>query len=182
MQIGGLAARYAQAVIDLGLPPAEFTKVQKEISQFAALYAGSAELPNLFDNPSFSVDERKAVLVKLSEKMSLSPTTRNFLSLLVDKDRTRLIPEVAYGLEQHADTTAGVVRAIVKVADELKPAQTKKLTDSLTKLAGRPVRVDTRVDSTVMGGVVVEMDGKVYDGSVRTRLERLRESILEETR
>ncbi len=182
MNVGGLASRYAKAIIELELTPAERSAVERELSRFVELYAGSADLRRLLENPSFAREQRKSVLRSLSQKLGFSSTTIKVLSLLVDKDRTRLLPEIAQVLRQYENAQKGIVRAVVTAPDALAEPQKLQLKSALSKVAGSPVDLETRVDATLLGGVVVEMDGTVFDGSVRTRIEKIRESILEEIR
>lgn len=182
MQVGGLAERYAKALLEIEKGKLSLDDLQKEISGFAALYLESADFRLLLDNPSFSIEERKAVLQALTMKAKANKITQNFLFLLCDKERTKLLPDIAKALERHTDSRSGVVRAKVKSAVALSKKQTEALSKALSKLKGKPVKVSADVRSGLMGGVVVEMDGKVYDGSIRKRLETIRESILRETR
>ena len=182
MQVGGLAERYAKALLDIDKGKLSLEALQQEISEFAGLYANSSDFRMLLENPSFSIEERKAVLKVITDKAKASPIARNFLFLLCDKERTRFLPDIAKALERHTDLQSGIVRAKVESATPLSKKQTEALSKALSELKGKPVRVSTGVRSNLMGGVVVEMDGKVYDGSIRKRLETIRESILRETR
>lgn len=182
MRDNGLSTRYAKAVIELGLAKPALEKVQKEFSQIAELYEKSSELRNVLANPSVTLEERKTIVRQIATKLLLTPTTRNLLLLLCDKDRTQLIPSISDELEAYADAQAGIKRAKVISSGALQPTQLSQLTQALTEVAGGPVRLESAVDERLIGGVVVELEGRVYDGSVRKRLEMIKDSILRETR
>jgi F-type H+-transporting ATPase subunit delta len=177
-----LAGRYAKAVIDLDLPKPALEKVQKELTRVAELYAASTDLRIVLANPAVSLEERKGIVRQIATKLLLSPTVRNLLLLLCDKDRSTLIPEIAAAVEAHVDSLAGIKRAKVTSSGALQPTQISQLNTALSAVAGGPVRIETAVDERLIGGIVVELDGKVYDGSVRKRLEMIKDSIVRVTR
>jgi F-type H+-transporting ATPase subunit delta len=181
---GGLSERYARALYELDLAASGMTlsQVQRELSLFAQLYMECSDLKHLFENPSFSVEERKAVVNEVVTNKKLSKTTKHFLFLMCDNGRTRLLPEVAEHLQRFVDRDAGIVQASVTSAGQLDDKQEKALTEVLAEMRGAPVKVSIQVDSELIGGVVVTMEGKVYDGSVEKQLESIREAILRETR
>lgn len=180
MQVGGLAERYAKALVKLEIPGLSLVALQQEISTIAGIYTTSDDFRQVLENPSFSIEERKAVIDAVVKRAGASRTTRNALHLLCDKERTGILPDLARALERYTDNQSGIVRAHVKAASALKPAQTAALTKALSEIQSKPVKLTSEVRPELLGGVVVEMDGKVYDGSVRKRLHTIRESILKD--
>jgi F-type H+-transporting ATPase subunit delta len=176
--MGGLAERYVKALVTMDLGDIPLERLRDELSSLADLYTKSRSLRHLFENPAFRQAERRASLDKLVERLALSRLTRNFLMLLTDKKRTRLLPPIARELERYTDAKAGILRARVKVAAPLSPVQQTKLQTVLRELRGRPVHLTTEVHPSLLGGIVVEMEGFVYDGSVHSRLESIREQML----
>ena len=180
----GLSERYARALYELDLAASGLTlsQVQKELSLFSRLYMECNDLKHLFDNPSFSIEDRKAVVEQVVAGKKMSKTTKHFLFLMCDNERTRLLPEVAEHLQRFVDRDAGIVQASVTSAGQLDEKQTTALTEALSEMRGAPVKVSVQVDTELIGGVVVAMEGRVYDGSVEKQLESIREAILRETR
>lgn len=183
MQSGGLSERYVTAVSSMDLKGRlTLRKLQEEITAFAAMYEGSTEVHMLLENPAISGKQRLEVLNHLCQHLKLSNVATNFLSLLTEKKRTRLLPEIAQGLQRKTDEQAGQVRANVRTALKLTKKEEESLNNALKQLQGQPVRMESTVDPTLIGGVVVEMGGKVYDGSLKKQLSTIRELILRESR
>jgi len=181
MRAGGLSERYVKALSDMELPKKLTLKaLYEEVSAVAEIYTSQSELKEIFENPFFSDAERRNVIETLVSRLKLSTICRNLLLLLSDKKRTRLLPEIADGLGRVVDAQTGVVRAQVTSATPLTKAQLTKLTSVLGDLRGGPVVVDTDIDEKLIGGVVIEMAGKVFDGSVMKRLQGIREAVLSE--
>lgn len=183
MRAGGLTERYVKALSGMDLPRGlTLEQLHEEIAFFAGVYAEGDILREVFENPAFSADERQRVIDELAKRFKVSPVCRNLVSLLVDKQRTALLPEIAAGLGRLLDARSGVVRALVTAAAPLEKGQAGALTKVLAELKGSPVRLEEGLDSTLLGGLVIEMEGTVYDGSVKKRLESIRELILKEAR
>ncbi|MBC7925781.1 MAG: ATP synthase F1 subunit delta, partial [Bryobacteraceae bacterium] len=108
----------------------------------------------------------------------LSPLVRNFLFLLVDRRRTDLLNEIAPAFEAAVDERLGLVRAEVKSATPLSEPQQAELEGALSLVAGRRVRCDYQVDPALIGGVVARIGSTVYDGSVRSQLEAMRQTLV----
>jgi F-type H+-transporting ATPase subunit delta len=183
MHAGGLTERYVKALSGMDLPRGlTLSTLHEEIGAFAQVYEQGDVLREVFVNPFFSATERQRVIDELAKRFKVSPITRNLVSLLVDKQRAPLLPEIARELGRLLDARSGVQRALVTSAAPLKKAQLDELGRVLQQLRGSPVRLEHEVDSTLLGGVVIEMEGTVYDGSVKKRLQSIRSLILKEAR
>jgi F-type H+-transporting ATPase subunit delta len=179
-KLGGLTERYVKALAQLDLKGQTLNQLQQQLSAFTEAYESSPDLRNVLVNPAFTLQERKAIVTSVLAKQGASSLARAVLLLLCDKNRIRMIPDITVALEQYTDAQAGIVRAYVRSATPMSPTQVTRLTQALTKLKGGPVKVSTKVDSVLIGGVVVEVEGVIYDGSVRRRLVDIRERLLEE--
>ncbi len=175
MQASGIGLRYARALIELGQETGTTAKMLTELGHFIDAYKGSHELRQALGNPAISADERKALVRQLGTRMALSKLVVNFLQLLVDKDRGQAIPAIFEAYQGLADAKAGNMRAQVTSAQALNPGQLARLKATLGKMTGNTVIVETEVDPALIGGVVTRIDGKVYDGSLRTQLESLQQ-------
>jgi len=116
----------------------------------------------------------------LVAQMGASRTLRNFLWVVVDRGRTRLLPEIQIAFDKRLDERRGIVRAEVSSAHELAAQEKAELAAALTKLTGRKVEAQYRLDPALLAGTVVRVGSTIYDGSVRTQLERLRERLASE--
>lgn len=176
MSGGPIPVRYAQALLEIAVEANNVASIRRELDLFAEAYRQSQDLRTVLHNPSILADDRRALVRALGKKLGLSTLITNFLLLLVDKDRMKFIVEISQHLGKLADDAQGLVRAHVTSAFELPAPQQARMKDLLAKLTGRSVILETAVDPNLLGGVVTRVDGKVYDGSLRTQLAQLRQA------
>ena len=176
MRAPAIAHRWAKALLDLGIERNNFEQLGRELDRVAKLYA-APELSELFKNPKFDVTARKAVLAELLRRVMVSPVCRNFLFLLVDRNRIAILPEIVETFHGLADERAGRVRAKVTVARRLSEPDVARLRTVLQKTTGQEVHVEQVEDPAIIGGIITQIDDKIYDGSIRSQLERLRTEL-----
>jgi F-type H+-transporting ATPase subunit delta len=125
----------------------------------------------------FSVEERKKILDLVLEKSPFSDTLKNFLRLLVDKNRIGALEEIADYYSRLTDEISNVTRAEVITARALKNEHMDKLQQALTKLTSKKVKMDVKEDESLIGGLIVKIGDLVLDGSVMAQLKGLKESL-----
>ncbi|HKA89646.1 MAG TPA: ATP synthase F1 subunit delta [Haliangiales bacterium] len=177
---GSLARRYARALLDLGVQNDTFEQIGKELDELAAMYSGSRDLTEALTNPVFSHTRRRDVLMAILEEAKASPVVRNFVLLLFDRERMPYLPGIARELRAMVDERGGRARATVTSARALTADQVKKVKASLEKLSGKQILLDKKTDAGLIGGIVAKVGDTVYDGSIRTQLEQMRERFLAE--
>jgi F-type H+-transporting ATPase subunit delta len=170
------ARRYAKGIFALAQETQAVDAIAAELERLAAL-ARDPVISNTLGNPLLSAPARKAVARTLGEQLQLSRTTRNFLGLLADHKRLDQLVGIFDHYRKLHDTALGQVRAQITSAVPLSPAQETDLVTTFAQLSGKRVLATPHVDPEILGGVVVEIEGKVYDGSLRTQLGRLAGSI-----
>lgn len=178
---GAVSNRYAQALADAVLSPSspvEGPQAAAELRDFRAMMKQSADLRNVLLSPAVSLNRKRAVVARIASLMPLSTLVRNFLFVLIDRRRTDLIDEILVAFESALDERLGFVRVEVSSARPLSEARKRDLEAALSKVAGRAVRCQFKADPTLLGGVVARIGSTVYDGSVRTQLERLRQRLV----
>jgi F-type H+-transporting ATPase subunit delta len=173
-----VARRYAQALLDLGSEVGSLDELVEEIASAADAWDASPELRNAIENPLVAHDAKKAVVGDLCERIGASPVTRSTLLLLVDRRRMKTLPYVARTLRELADARKGVVRAEVTTAEPLSEAYYAKLQAKLEKMTGQKIVIDKVTDPALIGGVIARIGDRIFDGSLRTRLETLRSALL----
>jgi F-type H+-transporting ATPase subunit delta len=171
-----IAQRWAQALLDLGIERKNFEQLGRELDRVSKLYA-APELSELFKNPKFDAEARKTVLSELLRRVMVSPICRNFLFLLVDRNRISILPEIVEAFHQLADARAGRVRAKVTVAKRLSEPDVARLRTVLQKTTGQQVQVEQIEDPSIIGGIITQINDKIYDGSIRAQLTRLRAEL-----
>jgi F-type H+-transporting ATPase subunit delta len=178
MIAGSLARRYARALLDIGISKGVYEQLGKDLDVLGALYSGSRDLTEALTNPVFPMARRRAVLESVLERAAVSPITRNFLLLLLDRERMPYVPAIARELRLMVDERAGRVRAVVTSAAPLSAEHVASIQAALEKSSGKKVLLEKREDPSLLGGVVAKVGDVVYDGSVRTQLESMRERFL----
>lgn len=180
MIAGSIARRYAKALLEIGVAQRNFDALNRELERVAALYHDSKELSEVLANPVFPLARRQGVVEELVRRLALSKVIRNFLLLLLDRGRIAYLPSIAREHRALVDLQAGRLRARVTVAKALGPQLEARIKATLEKKTGRAVLLETREDPSIIGGVVTQVGDLVYDGSVRTQLQTLREQLLAE--
>lgn len=173
------AAPYARGLFDVALASGDPRRVGDELHSLADLLARHAGLHKALAHPSVSSDTRKAIAARIAEAAGLAPITRAFLGIVVDQRAVSLLPEIARHyrarLMQHFRSVEAEVTTAVPLGDERVAAMTR----SLAELTGKDVTVTTRVDASILGGVVTRIGSTVFDGSIRRQLERLKAQLAE---
>lgn len=172
--------RYAKAFLQIAIERSNASVLQKQLDELAEIHTLSDAFKNVVTNPSVRIEERRSVVKNIAGKLGWDPMTQNLALLLVDKDRIQYVSEIAEEFGRLLDEHEGRVRARVVSARALAPAQQEVLKSALASLTGKSVVLKSEVDESLLGGVVTHVGNTVYDGSVRTHLNKIRESILEE--
>lgn len=171
-------ARYAQAfadvVKDASLDP---EKLNRQFGDFLATWEGSAELRTFLVNPAIPAEQKVAILDKLNAKLGMERELRNLLAVLIDNNRIGQVADVAADWRRILKEQQGIRPAEIVTARELDRQEQDALAAEVEKLAGAKIDASFKLDKTILGGTVVRIGSTVYDGSVRGRLERLREAL-----
>jgi F-type H+-transporting ATPase subunit delta len=174
------AQRYATALTEAALEQGATEAVRKQLGEFLRLTQESAELKNSLANPAVELESKHGAVEEIAAHLGANKIVRNFLLVLVDHDRIPLLPEIHKAFHNLILEREGLAEAQVTSAAQLTPAQRKELMSVLERLTGKKVEARYLVDPAVMGGAIVRIGSTIYDGSVRTQLERLRAQLTAE--
>lgn len=181
MADGSLARRYARALVELAKEVDATDAFGNELAGFVGvLDVGDGELRSVLTNPGLTTIERRGVLDRVLEKLTLHAYVANFLRVLVDKNRFGAIDDILRSYQEMADALANRVRANVVTARPLPAPTAKQVQTALEKTTGKDVVLETTVDPDVLGGMVVHIGGVVYDASIRARLGDIEAALLRE--
>ena len=174
-----VAERYARALVDLGQDEGLVDRFLTDLTSFqAVLDLPDVLLVETLSHPAFSLTERKAVLHALLSTLDLHPHAANFLRICLEKGRFKSVPAIIASYTLAADALAGRVRAVVTTAQPLTKALEKRVQASLAKATGKTILIDAKVDPLLVGGIVAEVEGRIFDASLRTRLDTLHQTLL----
>jgi F-type H+-transporting ATPase subunit delta len=172
--------QYANALADIALGQGAVGPVIQQLSDFAAAYSGSAELRNFFESPAASKEAKRGVAEKVSARLGSSKIVRNFLFALIDHRRTRELPEILATFQNVLRERQGIAETEVFSASALNDAQKKEITQTLERVTGKKIEAKFSLDTNLLGGVRVRVGDTIYDGSLRNRLDGLRERLTAE--
>jgi len=172
-----LSGRYASALFELASEAGTVTAVESDLDNLAAALRESAELSALIRNPEVSREALGRVLAGIGDKLSLANLTKNFLGVLAQNRRAGELPAVIRAFHAIAAAQRGEVSAEVASAHALTDEQLSALEGKLRAREGRTVKLKTRVDPDLLGGLVVTVGSKRIDGSIRTRLNSLAQAM-----
>lgn len=178
MSNGTIARRYSVALADVVLKGGQTDTVKAEIESLGELFGQNAELQTVFSNPAITHANKEKVLSGLLAKLKPSSTTANFLKVLLQNGRLSDLSEINDRFAAVLDERGGIVAAEITSARELPDAERAQFEKSLAALTGKTVNVNYAVDPDIIGGVVTRIGSTVYDGSVKTKLDNLREQLV----
>lgn len=177
--MAAFVSRYANAFADVvTAAKLDTAAIDSQLSDFLATWEGSAELREFFENPAIPVVQKIEILDKLNAKLKLQKELRNLLAVLISNDRIAHVSEVAQAYRRLLQEQMGIRPAEIVTARELDTKEREELVAEIAKLANSKIEASFALDKSILGGAVVRIGSTVYDGSVRGRLERLKEALI----
>lgn len=172
-------SRYASAFLDVVTAAhLDTVAIDRQFADFLATWNGSAELREFFVNPAVPAVQKVGILDKLNAKLGLQKELRNLIAVLIDNGRIAEVSEVAAAWRALVQQQSGVKPAEIVTARELGAKERDALAAEISKLAGAQIAATYKIDPAILGGTVVRIGSTVYDGSVKGRLERLKEALM----
>jgi F-type H+-transporting ATPase subunit delta len=178
MTSGSIAKRYARALFEIGEEQNSLLGLLKHIENVAALWNENEELRAAMTNPFVRFDTRKQIWSEVISRLGMPQAGRNFLNLLLDKSRIEELPAVARELGRLADRKQNRLRAEVVSAAPISDNSLMQLKSSLERLTGKVIVISKQEDPSLIGGIVTRVGDMMYDGSIKTQLDRLKEKML----
>ena len=175
-----IAKRYARAFFEIAEEEGKLENYYRELSGFCAIVEGNDDLKEFLANPIFDQAEKKSVIEEILKKTDISGITANFLKLLADKQRIVILGDIVESYRELMDGALKTVRVSVKTAFPLSPELIKKLQDGLEAQTGKEVHMTVAEDRSLLGGIVVRVGDTLYDNSIKTQLNNIRNLLGEE--
>ena len=172
-----IARRYAKALLAIGQEDGNFEQYGREMTAFVAV-AAEASLTDALTNPLYPADVRRKILGKVLARTSLSKIMQNFLELLQDKGRISQIALINADYLILVDEVNNVKRATITTAGPINEAIQQRVKANLEALTGKTVFVEARQDPDIIGGIIAQVGDLTLDGSVKTQLKNLKESLI----
>lgn len=172
-----IAKRYAKALFAVGKEEDALDKYATTLQGFAELFTTTPEVRDGLTNRMYPADVREKVMEEIVKSAGITDIMANFLNLLAQKNRAEILPEISATFQAMVDDERNVCQGTIVTAKELQPALQEKAKETLEKITGKQVVLKTEVDPTIIGGIIAKVGDLVLDGSIKTQLEGLKESI-----
>ncbi len=178
MSVETVARRYATALADVVTENGDESGIQTELKQWETLFNSSADLQSVFGNPAIQQANKEKVLESLIERSKPTKTTANFLRVLLRNGRLTDIGEINGKFSSVLEERSGGTSAQVTSARPLSESQKNEIKVNLERMSGKRISPVFATDETLIGGVVTRIGSTVYDGSVKTQLENLKQQMI----
>ncbi len=175
----GIAGRYAQALFELAKDAKALSALEADADALQAALTASPELAEMIASPVVSRQDQAGAMAAVSAKMGLSALTANTIALMAGNRRLFVLPQLVANLKARIADEKGEMTAEVTSATALTAAQTKSLAATLKAKVGKTVKLNTTVDESLIGGLIVKLGSTMIDTSVKARLAALQNAMKE---
>jgi F-type H+-transporting ATPase subunit delta len=172
-----LARRYAKALFMVGKEKGVFSQYNETLRTLKDVYQAVPDIAVALANPMYPLDLREKLMDGITASLQVDKPLGNFLRLVVQKKRAAIIPDIAEEFAALVDAENNVCQGHVVSAIALNDDTLKKVRETLAKLTGKDVQLTTSIDTSIIGGIIAKVGDLVLDGSIRTQIAGLKDSI-----
>jgi F-type H+-transporting ATPase subunit delta len=172
--VSGVAGRYANALFDLATEDKSVAKTGDALQSFLVMVNESADLKRLMSSPVFKTEDQMSALDALAAKAKISGLALNFLKLMGKNRRLAAVPGAIAGYQALVAKSKGEVTAEVTSAEKLSAKQITDLKAALKASIGSDVALSTKIDASILGGLIVKVGSRMLDNSLKTKLQNLK--------
>jgi F-type H+-transporting ATPase subunit delta len=176
---GAALTRYARALIDVAERESDPDRLAADLEAYVRLLGDQPELARVLQHPVIPAGRKADVLRAVAQQAGFSPLMSRLLTTFAERERLAIVPDLAKAYQARLLERRNIVAAEVTTAVPLPPERSEAIAKRLGDLTGKQVRVSTRVDPTIIGGVVARVGSTVFDGSVTNQLARMRQKLVE---
>ena len=174
------ATRYARALLDVSLQEkGDLPRIEQDLAQLVDLLAEYPALEKVLINPAIPVARKRAAVAEVTSRLRVTPVVAKLLALLAERDRLVLLPDLLASYRERLLDHQKTVKAEVTTAIPLAADRAMAIERGLAQVTGRTVTLVTKVDPSIIGGVVARVGSTVYDGSVTTQLQKMKQRLVE---
>lgn len=177
MSVSALTRRYAKALVEIGVEEKAVEAYADELAKVKEVLSQEELLRQLLDNPTLAQDKKEAMLAELCKALELSDGMVRFLGLVLSKGRLCFLSQIEESYRRQADELSGILSAKITSATELDDVQQQAIASGLEKQTGKQIALTVNVNADLIGGLQAEIGGRLFDGSVKTQLKRIEESL-----
>lgn len=177
--VSGLAERYATALFELAEDDKALAELESDVGRFATMHDQSDDLQRFIGSPVYSAEEQMRAIAGVLDHAEIKGLVGNFLRVIAGNRRLFVVPEILVAFRQLVAAHRGETTAEVTSAEPLSDAHVAALKDALKQSLGKDVTLDTQVDPTLIGGLIVKVGSRMIDSSLRTKLSSLKLAMKE---
>ena len=174
-----ILGRYSRSLAEVVFEEKIEQKVTGDLTTYTEIFRAVPALLEAFDNPAVPRESKEKLLNELMRLHPVQPVTSNFLKLLLQHNRLRFFEQIRERYQKAVNEGKGIVSARVTTAAPLSQDELAKLSGRLAGLTGKVVNVEMNTDSSLLGGIVVQMESTIFDGSIRTQLAEMKRRLVE---
>ncbi len=174
-----ILGRYARSLAEVVFEESIEPKVTADLATYGEIFRAVPDLLEVFHSPAVPRETKDKVLDELMARYPVSPVVSNFLRILLQHNRIRFFEQIRDSYLKSVNERKGIVSAQVTTAGLLSEKELKDLTDRLGGITGKIVSVELRTDSSLLGGIVVQVGSTIFDGSIRTQLAEMKRHLAE---
>jgi len=172
------ATRYARALLDVAVKEkADLEAIERDLAAFADLFTQYPALAKVLLNPAVPVPRKRGAVAELLARAKMPPILGKLVTMLAERDRLVLVPDLLASYRERLMDQQKVVRAEVTTATPIDTTRVDALRRALAAVTGRTVTVSTKLDPSIIGGIVARVGSTVYDASVTRQLARMKERL-----
>jgi len=177
LSVSAISKRYARALVGIGSQQNQVELYGEELGKIREAFSAEEYLRLILESPTFPLEKKSALLDDISGYLQLSDGMKDFLGLLLEKDRLQYLTQIDNDFRKLADEMSGILRATIHSATKLSKEQLDAIGKSLEQQTGK--RVELKIDNKpdLIGGLQVEIGGKLFDGSLKTQLQRIEDTL-----
>ena len=170
---GGLAQRYAAALLELAEDKRALDAVSADLAALGHMIAGSNDLQTLITSPLMERADQARAITAVGKAANFGELTQRFLGLVAANRRLFALPGIIKAFRKMLADKRGEVAAEVTAAHALTDAQKAAVSEAIKRVVGGKVSIDMKVDPSLLGGLIVRVGSRMIDGSVKTKLQKL---------
>jgi F-type H+-transporting ATPase subunit delta len=176
--MAAVASRYARAFADVVLNgKLDPKQVTEQLGVIVELYQSNLDLRRVWESPAIPAEQKRGLLDAIVERAAILRPVRNFVAVLIDHGRIPEVEQIARQFQTELNHRMGIVEAEVTSARPLEDAERRELLAEVSRVTGKEVSAQYKIDPSLIGGATVRVESTVYDGSVRGQLQKMKEQL-----
>lgn len=166
-----------EALIESAKGKEKLDKIASDLAEFFKIFSNREEIRDTLGSSVYDTEERKAIANDIGERAGFDKLTINFICLAIELGKFKSLVKSEEPLMRRIRKASGKVRAEITMAASPSESDLNRIKEAISKLTERDVEVIVKVDPAILGGIIAKVEDKVFDGSIKNQLERIRSAL-----